>query len=90
MDDANSNSNLNKNAEAITTPAYQDKFEVSVETNNIERAMKSLKRKLIREGFYKQIKQRRYFEKPCEARKRKAKEAAKRIKKEKRKAKKLG
>jgi len=84
-----SSNDLNKNTDAIIEPVHQDKFEVSVETNNIERAMKMLKRKLIREGFYKQIKQRRYFEKPCEARKRKGKEAAKRIKKEKRKAKKL-
>ena len=56
-------------------------MEVAVE-NNIEKAMKVLKRKLIKEGLFKELKSRRYFEKPCERRKRKLKESMKKIRKE--------
>lgn len=49
---------------------------------NIEKAMRVLKRKLIREGLFKELKTRRYFEKPCEKRKRKEKESVKRVRKE--------
>jgi small subunit ribosomal protein S21 len=69
-----------------------DKFkpgalEVSVE-NNIEKAMKILKRKLIKEGLFKELKSRRYYEKPSERRKRKFKESMKKIRKEEARAKK--
>ncbi|RMD87463.1 MAG: 30S ribosomal protein S21 [Candidatus Dadabacteria bacterium] len=56
-------------------------MEVSVE-NNVDRAMRVLKRKLIREGVFKELKLRRYYEKPCEKKKRKKKESIKRIRKE--------
>ena len=56
-------------------------MEVIVE-NNIEKAMKILKRKLIKEGLFKELKSRRYFEKPSERRKRKEKESIKKIRKE--------
>lgn len=56
-------------------------MEVVVE-HNLEKAMKILKRKLIKEGLFKELKSRRYFEKPCERRKRKSKESMKKIRKE--------
>jgi len=48
----------------------------------IDKAMKVLKRKLIKEGLFKELKARRYYEKPSERRKRKLKESMKKIRKE--------
>lgn len=56
-------------------------LEVTVD-HNIERAMKVLKRKLIKEGLFKELKMRRYYEKPSERRKRKLKESLKKLRKE--------
>lgn len=50
--------------------------------HSIERAMKVLKRKLIKEGLFKELKARRYFEKPSERKKRKQKESVKKLRKE--------
>jgi small subunit ribosomal protein S21 len=44
---------------------------------NLEKAMRVLKRKLIREGIFKELKARRFYEKPCEKRIRKEKESYK-------------
>lgn len=49
---------------------------------NLEKAMRVLKRKLIREGMFRELKSRRFYEKPCEKRKRKSKEAQKKRRKE--------
>ena len=57
-------------------------IEITVGQNNLEKAMRVLKRKLIREGVFKELKSRRYYEKPCEKRKRKNKEAMKKRRKE--------
>jgi small subunit ribosomal protein S21 len=51
-------------------------------SHNIEKAMKILKRKLIKEGLFKELKSRRYYEKPSERRKRKEKESRKKLRKE--------
>lgn len=56
-------------------------LEIPVE-NSIEKAMKVLKRKLIKEGVFKELKMRRYYEKPSEKKKRKSKESIKKIRKE--------
>ena len=56
-------------------------LEVTVE-HNIDKAMKVLKRKLIKEGLFKELKLRRYYEKPSERKKRKQKEALKKLRKE--------
>ena len=61
-------------------------MEVAVE-NNIEKAMKVLKRKLIKEGLFKELKSRRYYEKPSERKKRKHKESLKKARKEEMRAK---
>lgn len=50
--------------------------------NNLEKAMKVLKRKLIKEGLFKELKSRRFYEKPSMKRKRKTKEAIKKARKE--------
>jgi small subunit ribosomal protein S21 len=51
-------------------------------TQNLEKAMRVLKRKLIREGVFKEVKARKYYEKPSEKKKRKGKESAKKRRKE--------
>jgi small subunit ribosomal protein S21 len=56
-------------------------MEVAVD-HNIEKAIKVLKRKLIREGLFKELKARRYYEKPSERKKRKHKESVKKSRKE--------
>ena len=56
-------------------------MEVAVD-HSIDKAMRVLKRKLIREGILKELKARRYYEKPCERRKRKGKESVKKRRKE--------
>ena len=71
---------------------YQDRakagaMEVIVE-HNIEKAMRILKRKLIKEGLFKELKSRRYYEKPSERKKRKEKESKKKQRKEEARAKK--
>ena len=38
---------------------------VNVKDNNIEQAIRSLKKKMQREGLYKEMKLRKHFEKPC-------------------------
>lgn len=56
-------------------------MEVAVE-HSIEKALKILKRKLIKEGLFKELKARRYYEKPSEKKKRKSKESLKKLRKE--------
>ena len=50
--------------------------------NNLEKAMRVLKRKLIREGVFRELKSRRFYEKPSEKKTRKSKEARKKKRKE--------
>ncbi len=57
-------------------------IEIIVGHNNLEKAMRVLKRKLIREGIFKELKSRRFYEKPSERKKRKGKEAQKKRRKE--------
>lgn len=57
-------------------------LEVSVDGNNLNRAINQLKRHMAREGVLKELKRRRHYEKPSVARKRKWKEAARRRRKE--------
>lgn len=56
-------------------------IEISV-NGNLEKAMRVLKRKLIREGVFKELKSRRFYEKPSEKKKRKNKESVKKRRKE--------
>ena len=52
-------------------------MEIKVDGHDIEGALKILKRKLQKEGLFKEIKQRGYYEKPSEKQKRKQREARK-------------
>ena len=52
--------------------------QVNVRDNNVENAIKTLKRKLQKENLFKEVKQRKQFEKPSRKRKRKLEENRKR------------
>jgi small subunit ribosomal protein S21 len=56
-------------------------LEIKVHGNDIERALKNLKRELQKESLFKEIKQRSYYEKPSEKEKRKQREARKKRRK---------
>lgn len=61
-------------------------MEVRVEGDNINRAINQLKRKMANEGIYKELKKRRFYEKPSERKKRKQREAERRLRKAQRRA----
>jgi len=56
-------------------------LQVLVRDNNVEQAMKALKRKLQREGVFREMKLRKAYEKPSERRVREAAEAVRRARK---------
>ena len=56
-------------------------IEVLVEGDNVERAIRILKRKMADEGVFRELKKRRYYEKPSEKKKRKHREAIRRQRK---------
>ena len=58
---------------------------VNVKDNNIEQALRSLKKKMQREGLYKEMKLRKHFEKPCLKRAREKEENIRRSRKSARK-----
>lgn len=55
---------------------------VEVRNNNLDRALKVLKRKLIDEGVFKEIQERRAYEKPSDKRRRMKRAAIARAKRE--------
>ncbi len=55
-------------------------MEVTVYQNQVEKALKVLKRQMTKEGLLKELKRRRFYEKPSVKKKRKAKEAKKKKK----------
>ena len=54
---------------------------VFVRDNNVDQALRALKKKMQREGIFREIKLRRHFEKPSERRIREASEAIRRTRK---------
>ncbi len=76
-----------KNGDAPKLPSNKGEqqsgaaLEVVVD-HGIDRAIRVLKRKLIKEGLFKELKSRRYYEKPSEKKKRKEKESKKKLRKE--------
>ena len=56
-------------------------MEVSVRDNNVDQALSALKKKLQREGVFREMKLRRHFEKPSQRRKREKAEAVRRYRK---------
>lgn len=89
-DDSSNSETVNTSGEESEFPRVQPlvpekpragALEVQVD-HSVERAMKVLKRKLIKEGLFKELKSRRYYEKPSQRKKRKHKESMKKLRKE--------
>lgn len=58
---------------------------VNVRDNNVEQALRVLKKKMQREGIFREMKNRRHYEKPSEKRVREEGEAVRRARKMERK-----
>ncbi len=56
-------------------------LQVLVRDNNVDQALRALKKKMQREGIFREMKARRAYEKPSERRKREDAEAIRRAKK---------
>lgn len=56
-------------------------IEVRVFNNNVEKAIRVLKKKMLKEGIIKELKERRYYEKPSEKRLKENKENIRRWRK---------
>ena len=54
-------------------------LEVRVYDNDVEKALKVLKNKLAKSGIMKELKARKYYEKPSVKKKRKSREARRRL-----------
>jgi len=54
---------------------------VSVRDNNVDQALKVLKKKMQREGLFREMKLRRHYEKPSEKKAREQSEATRRARK---------
>ena len=59
-------------------------IEVTVKDNNIEQALRNLKKRMQREGIYREMKLRRHYEKPSLRKAREKEESIRRLKKLKR------
>ena len=57
---------------------------VNVKDNNVEQALRSLKKKMQREGLFKEMKLRRHYEKPSLRKAREKEESIRRVRKLKR------
>jgi small subunit ribosomal protein S21 len=72
-------------ADAIEISAYrlgrqrEQIVQVFVRDNNIDQALKALKRKMQREGVFRELKRRRFYEKPSERATREKAEAIRRM-----------
>ena len=60
-------------------------MEVTVRYNNVDQALRALKKKLQREGVYREMKMRRFYEKPSEKKAREQAAAVRRARKLERK-----
>jgi small subunit ribosomal protein S21 len=60
-------------------------MQVVVRDNNVEQALRALKKKMQREGLFREMKERRAYEKPSERRVREKAQAISRIRKANRK-----
>ncbi|MAI46863.1 MAG: 30S ribosomal protein S21 [Hyphomicrobiaceae bacterium TMED74] len=56
-------------------------MQVSVRDNNVDQALKVLKKKMQREGLFREMRQRKFYEKPSEKRAREKGEAIRRARK---------
>ncbi|RZO68421.1 MAG: 30S ribosomal protein S21 [Parvularculaceae bacterium] len=55
--------------------------QISVRDNNVEQALRALKKKMQREGTFREMKRRKFYEKPSEKRARQKAEAVRRARK---------
>ena len=69
----------------IATAGEKPTVEVQVRDNNVDQALRALKKKMQREGLYREMRMRRHFEKPSERRARARAEAIRRYRKLQRK-----
>ena len=67
----------------ITTIFWKDVKDVyiTVRDNNVDQALRVLKKKMQREGVFREMKNRRSYEKPSERRAREAAESTRRVRK---------
>jgi len=65
----------------VTTENFGGIVLVFVRDNNVDQALRALKKKMQREGIFREIKLRRHFEKPSERRVREMSEAIRRTRK---------
>ena len=63
----------------------ETRMQVVVRDNNVDQALRALKKKLQREGVYREMKMRRFYEKPSEKRARESAAAVRRARKLERK-----
>ena len=56
-------------------------IQITVRDNNVEQALRALKKKMQREGTFREMKRRKYYEKPSERRARQKAEAVRRARK---------
>ena len=69
-------------ANRVTKPkGVRPPVQVHVRDNNVDQALRALKKKLQREGVFREMKLRRHFEKPSQKRKRERAEAVRRHRK---------
>jgi small subunit ribosomal protein S21 len=66
----------------LTRQLQEDhRLQVLVRDNNVDQALKALKKKMQREGIFREMKLRNYFEKPSEKKAREKAEAVRRARK---------
>ncbi|MBI1235604.1 30S ribosomal protein S21 [Hyphobacterium indicum] len=64
-----------------TNPGERTIVQIIVRENNVEQALRALKKKMQREGTFREMKRRNHFEKPSEKRARQKAEAIRRARK---------
>lgn len=66
-----------------TTPTGRNgiKVQVLVRDNNVDQALRALKKKMQREGIFREMKMRDFYEKPSQKRAREKAEAVRRVRK---------
>jgi small subunit ribosomal protein S21 len=64
-----------------TQDKERDTVQVLVRDNNVDQALRALKKKMQREGIFREMKMRDYYEKPSQKRAREKAEAVRRVRK---------
>ena len=65
----------------VSQPREEFQLQVLVRDNNVDQALRVLKKKMQREGVFREMKQRRSYEKPSERKTREKSEAIRRARK---------